>query len=188
MTNKIIYSALFLFTICLSACATNNAPAGEAAYKPTEYTLAPDDLIKISVFGEERFNNEYKISSDGDISFPLIGNVKASGLSASTLKSNIESSLSEGFLNEPRVTLEIVNYRPFFIRGEVKRPGRFEYSNGLTVLQALALAGDVTYRADQRKVYIRRSGDQQEKVYDLLDGRDIYVAPGDIIRIGERYF
>ena len=72
--------------------------------------------------------------------------------------------------------------------GEIRNAGKFEYSDGLTVFQAVALAGDFTYRADKRQVFIRRVGDTEERLYNLEDGREIYVAPGDTIRIGERYF
>lgn len=172
----------------LSACGTTSVQPGTAAYTPVQYKLAPGDDVRISVFGEDKFSNEYQVSTDGNISFPLIGSVKADGLGEADLRRSIETALADGLLNDPRVAVEVINYRPFFIMGEVKNAGKFEYSDGITVFQAVALAGDFTYRADKRKVFIRRLGDAQEKSYSLEDGREIYVAPGDTLRIGERYF
>jgi len=176
------------FLIALSACSSTSPPLGTAAYNPIEYKLAGGDDVRISVFGEDKFTNVYQVSTDGNISFPLIGSVRADGLGEAELRRSIESALANGFLNNPRVAVEVINYRPFFIMGEVRNAGKFEYSNGITVLQAVALAGDFTYRADKREVFIRRVGDNQERSYSLEDGREIYVAPGDTLRIGERYF
>lgn len=176
------------FMLALTACSSTSIQPGTAAYTPIEYKLAAGDDVRISVFGEDRFTNEYQVSTDGNISFPLIGSVEADGLSEGELRRSIEAALGNGFLNNPRVAVEVINYRPFFIMGEVNNAGKFEYSDGITVFQAVALAGDFTYRADKREVFIRRVGDAQEKSYSLVDGREIYVAPGDTLRIGERYF
>ena len=180
----------FIFLACasLSACSTTSAPAGTAAYQPIEYKLAAGDDVRISVFGEDRFTNDYQVSTNGDISFPLIGSVSTKGLTEAELRNAIETALADGYLNNPRVAVEVINYRPFFVMGEVRNAGKFEYSDGITVFQAVALAGDFTYRADKRQVFIRRVGDTEERLYNLEDGREIYVAPGDTIRIGERYF
>ena len=100
----------------------------------------------------------------------------------------ISDGLSNGYLNDPRVNVEVLNYRPFYILGEVTRAGEFPYATDMSVLQAVALAGGYTYRADQRRVFIRRAGSDQESTYDLASGRTVYIQPGDTIRVGERYF
>jgi polysaccharide export outer membrane protein len=190
MTFKKLLICILTFGVMalLSACATTMPPPGADAYRPVEYKLAAGDKVKITVFGESRFDNEYQVSSAGDLSFPLIGNVPVTGRSVMDLKAYLEATLSEGYLNDPRVTAEVLNYRPFFILGEVSRPGKFDYGDELTALQAIALAGGFTYRADQRVVFLKRAGDTVERSYELGQGRTIYVAPGDTIRVGERYF
>jgi len=186
--NSLLLTLALICLIFLSACASSSAPAGIDAYIPREYQLAAGDKLKIAVFGEDRFDTDYQVSSAGELSFPLVGSIDVTGWSVSDVKTFLENSLAEGYLNDPRVSVEVVNYRPFFIFGEVSRPGKFDYDDNLTALQAVALAGGFTYRADQRSLFIRRSGQQQEHSYSLKDGRPIYVSPGDTIRIGERYF
>lgn len=186
--RKFIGSVVLALSVLTAACAGTNAMPGQAAYQPTVYRLAADDKLKITVFGEEALSREYVISSQGDLSFPLLGDIPAAGLTVSELQASVAHGLSKGYLNDPRVSVEVLNYRPFYILGEVVRAGEFPYSNGLTVPQAVALAGGYTYRADERRVYIRRAGQPTEEVYDLRSGRPVYVAPGDTIRVGERYF
>ncbi len=184
-----IFFVVIVFSVLgLSSCSTTSAPVGTEAYTAIEYKLAPGDQLRITVFGEDRFNAEYQVSSAGDLSFPLVGNVPVTGRTVASLQTDLEARLGDGYLNEPRVTVEVLNYRPFFILGEVDRPGKFDFEDDLTAVQAIALAGGFSYRADQRHVYIRRANDSQEREYDLRSARPIYIAPGDTIRIGERYF
>lgn len=186
--NSVFLTLAFVCAVFLSACASSAPPAGTEAYTPEEYKLAAGDELKITVFGEDRFDTEYQVSSAGNLTFPLVGNVAVTGWTVMEVKTYLQNSLAQGYLNDPRVAVEVVNYRPFFILGEVVRPGKFEYGDNLTATQAVALAGGFTYRADQRQLFIRRAGEQQERSYSLRDGRPIYVSPGDTIRIGERYF
>jgi len=122
----------------------------------------------------------------GKISFPLVGDVTAGGKTVSELETELEDALRDGFLKQPRVSIEVLEYRPFFILGEVMKPGEYPYTNGLTVLNAVATANGFTYRADTHKVYIRRANATQEQQYQLTTSTP--VEPGDTIRIGERFF
>ena len=96
--------------------------------------------------------------------------------------------LSEGYLNDPRVSIEVLNFRPIYVLGEVQRSGEFSYKPELTATQAIALAGGYTYRAQKNRVFIRRADSDQELTYELSSGHPVYVAPGDTIRVGERFF
>ncbi len=100
----------------------------------------------------------------------------------------LRTGLGEGYLNDPRVTVEVLNYRPFFILGEVSNAGEYPFRDGLTVLQAVAQAGGFSYRADRQTIFLLREGQTEEEQYDIENGRPVYVSPGDTIRIGERYF
>ncbi|AKH42788.1 polysaccharide export outer membrane protein [Altererythrobacter atlanticus] len=172
----------------LAACTSNSAPPGDVSYAAPEYRLAAGDELRITVFGEEALSKEYAISSTGVLSFPLIGEVAASGQTVTELTRALTDQLGNGYINDPRINIEVLNYRPYYILGEVSRPGQFPYANGLTVVQAVALAGGYTYRADKGKIFITRDGASQEEAYELDEGRKVYVSPGDTIRVGERYF
>ena len=175
-------------SLALASCAGNLALPGTVSYEQPVYRLASGDRLNITVFGEESLSREYVVSPQGDLSFPLLGDVPIAGKTVAELQTVLAQGLSNGYLNDPRVTAEVLNLRPFYILGEVNKAGEFPYSDNLTVQQAVALAGGFTYRADQRKVYIRRSGQAQEESYDLRAEKPVFVRPGDTLRIGERYF
>jgi polysaccharide export outer membrane protein len=167
------------------------APTGAGGSNPVpdrfEYRLGAGDKVRIIVFGEESLSGEFLVPGGaGTISFPLVGDVQASGLSVTELQTQIVTKLKDGYLKDPRVSIEVLNYRPFYILGEVARPGQYSYTNGLTVLNAVATANGFTYRANTHKVYIKRPNAPREVEYDLTT--TTRVEPGDTIRIGERFF
>ena len=171
----------------LAACASTPPPAAAvSAPASTEYRLGSGDRLRVIVFGEEALSREYVVSGTGSIAVPLIGDVTGAGLTDRELAGVIEQKLAAGFLKSPQVSVEVLGYRPFYILGEVNAPGEYPFSNGLTVVNAVATAKGYTYRADRRRVFIRRSGQQTEQEVGLAT--DVPVQPGDTIRIRERYF
>lgn len=172
----------------LTACAGGSPPLASDPYAVPEYRLAADDELRIVVFGEDSLSKTYTVTSSGDIAFPLLGDVRAAGRTANELNAYLTQQLAGGYLNDPRINIEVVKFRPFYVLGEVSRSGQFEYRPELTALQAIALAGGYTYRADRKRVYIRRAGQEAEFTYELNQGRAIYISPGDTIRVGERFF
>lgn len=180
--------AVAFLLVLTSACAGNPAPPGTAAYQPTVYRLAAGDKLSITVFGEESLSREFSVTPQGDLAFPLLGDLPVSNMTVSELQEMLRTRLADGYVNDPRVTVEVLNYRPFYILGEVNKAGEYPFSDGLTAIQAVARAGGYSYRADQSTIYITRSGKQSEERYDLRAGRPVYVSPGDTIRVGERYF
>lgn len=151
-----------------------------------EYRLGAADKVRVNVFGEEALTGEFLVGGSGKISLPLIGEVQAAGLTIAELQQEIANALSQGYINQPRVSAEVLNYRPFYILGEVNKPGEYPYTNNLTVLNAVATAEGFTYRADTRRVYIKRADGVGEQAFPLTTATQ--VAPGDTIRIGERFF
>lgn len=151
-----------------------------------EYQLGAADKLRVIVYGEQSLSGEFVISGNGKISLPLVGEVQAAGLTVRTFQTAVESALRDGYLKEPRVSVEVLNYRPYYIMGEIGSPGRYSYVSDLTVLNAVATAGGFTYRANKGKVFIKRIGDTEERSYPL-DATTV-VLPGDTIRIGERLF
>jgi protein involved in polysaccharide export with SLBB domain len=166
------------------------APASQtlaAAPADMGYRLGAGDKVRIIVFGEDSLTGEYLVPGGvGKISFPLVGDITAGGRTVGELEKELVDALSDGFLKQPRVSIEVLEYRPFFILGEVMKPGEYPYTNGLTVLNAVATANGFTYRADTHKVYIKRATDTKEQQYQLTTSTP--VEPGDTIRIGERFF
>lgn len=151
-----------------------------------EYRMGSGDKIRVITFGEEALTGEFSIGGSGMVSLPLIGEVRAAGLSVPEFQSQVEAKLKEGYLKEPRVSVEVLNYRPFYILGEVEKPDTYPYTNGLTVVNAVATAGGFTYRANTKKVYIKRADSSVEQEFPL--STSTLVAPGDTIRVGERFF
>lgn len=187
-------AALFLVFFIWAPAAAQSPAGGDAAGQPAfvsatgqDYRLGAGDKLRITVFGEDSLTGEYFVSGgSGMVAFPLVGDVKATGLTVEELRQALEAKLRDGYLKEPRVAIEVLNYRPFFILGEVAKPGEYPYTNGLTVLNAVATANGFTYRADTRKVFIRRANTGKEAEYPLTATTP--VEPGDTIRIGERFF
>lgn len=150
------------------------------------YALGPTDRVRVKVYGEPDVAGEYEIDSSGYVSIPLAGRIRAAGLTTRQLEQSITSALSKGIVRDPRVNVEIALYRPFYILGEVKKSGEYPYRVGMTVLDAIASAGGFTYRANENKVYLRRSGGAGEEVYPL--DAPVLIYPGDNIRVPERFF
>lgn len=169
-----------------SAQAPKGAEAAPAERVIPEYRLGAGDKVRVIVFGEEALTGEFFVSGSGKVSFPLIGEIPASGSTIQEFQGAIAAKLSDGYLKEPRVSAEVLNYRPFYILGEVNKPGEYPYTNSLTVMNAVATAQGFTYRADTKKVYVKRATDASEQSYPLTSTTP--VAPGDTIRIGERFF
>lgn len=169
------------------AHATEAAADGEVAKPGTSaYKLDTGDKVKVTVYGEDDLSGEFDVDGSGFVRLPLIGQVRAAGLSLKEFESAIEAKLSAGYLVNPKVSAEVTNYRPFTILGEVNKPGEYPYENDMTVLNAVALGGGYTYRADKDDVYIRRKGSSTEAKMPA-DDRTL-VFPGDTVRVDERIF
>ena len=170
-----------------AAAAPGGAPAGGAPLGDiNSYRLGPGDALRVTVFRHEDLSGEFTLDGDGYFAMPLVGEVLGGGRSARELENEIETALrSGGYLVEPQVSIQVLNYRPFYIIGEVNNPGSFEYVNGMTVINAVALAGGFTYRADQDDVVISRGGSSGPEIQAAPDTE---VLPGDIIEVQERFF
>ncbi len=173
-------------TASLAEPAKAAAPAAQATAPDNDYRLGPADKLHMIVFGETDLTGDYTISSSGKLALPLIGEVDALGLTLTELQAAIAAKYSQGYLNDPHVSLEVLTYRPFYILGEVNKPGEYPYTAGLTVMRAVATAAGYTYRANKHRVFIKHVSDAQEKPYSV-DSATL-VSPGDVIRVGERFF
>lgn len=150
------------------------------------YVLTSGDTIKITVFNDEALSGDYHINSLGYITMPLIGTVKANGVRVADLQSDIEHKLGQGYLVKPRVSIDVVSLRPFYIRGEVQEPGSYPAVPGLDVFQAIATAGGLTPRARKDDYILIRGSGKERKEYAVRDDTPVY--PGDSINVKERFF
>ena len=160
-------------------------PAGEKIVAG-EYRLGAGDKLRILVFEEVDLSGEFMVDGTGTVAMPLIGQISAQGKTVREIETLIETALRAGYLNDPQVSVEVVNFRPYFILGEVNSPGTYPFQNGLTVTEAAATAGGFTYRANKKTIYIRRAGADSEEAVRLTTTTRVY--PGDTVRIGERLF
>ncbi len=184
----------------LAACGSSSAPPPPSATvnqqvvpgQVTEadtvagYRLGPGDQVRVTVFRHEDLSGEFELDGEGYFALPLVGEIKGGGKVARELENDIEAAFKDGgYLVNPQVGLEVLNYRPFYILGEVNQPGSYPYVNGMTVINAVALAGGYTYRASQGSISVQRGGSSGKK---LTAGPTTQVLPGDIISVPERFF
>jgi len=175
------YARLTLLSILsffsLTIHANNNA----------EYTLSSGDVISITVFAEPDLSiEEIKLNETGSFSYPFIGEIDAQGLTAQELQKKITKTLSGDYLVNPKVTVSILEYRQFYISGEVENPDGYPFQPGLTVRRAIALAGGLTERASERRMTIIREIDPQ-KTPRKVNMEDL-IMPGDSITIDQGFF
>lgn len=177
-----------LVTACSSStpAVVPPLPATSADATVEGYQVGAGDKVRVTVFRHPDLSGEFQIDGRGNFAMPLIGEVQGGGLTTRQLETAIEDSLKDGgFLVNPQVSIEVLNYRPFYIIGEVNNPGSYQFVNGMTVINAVALAGGFTYRADQDDIIINRGGSNGPEIEALVDTP---VLPGDIINVTERFF
>lgn len=150
------------------------------------YLLGTGDRLRVVVFGQEGLTNSYAVDATGAIAMPLVGLVPAAGRSTDMLARDIAAKLRGGFIREPSVSVEVETYRPFFIMGEVTAGGQFPFVTGMTVQNAIAIAGGFTPRANRWNIEVTR------KVNGQLYRADVPLthplAPGDTVVVRERWF
>jgi polysaccharide export outer membrane protein len=192
MNKGVIVVALLLLGPMVAGCdgARGTIAKAEAAMPVSNsaaYHLTTGDKIKVTVYNEQDLTGEFQVNDAGNVSFPLAGDIPASGATVSEFERRLTAKLRKGLVRNPRVSVEVSSYRPFNVIGEVKNAGQYPYRPGLTLNDAVAMAGGFTYRANQHTAYIRRADATGEKTVHT-DNEQMVVAPGDNIRIPERYF
>lgn len=171
----------------LGGCAGQSVVAERPINEANEpYLLDSGDKLRVTVFGQTDLSGDFSIDGGGNIAIPLIPPVAARGLTTNELQAAIAESLGKTLLRNPNVSVQVMEFRPFFILGEVQKAGQYPYVNGMTVQSAVAIAGGFSYRADQSTVHItRRRGD---KLVEMDVDTGAPVRPGDTILVEERYF
>ncbi len=156
-------------------------PAGASTYR-----LGVGDQLRVVTFDEPTLSGDFAVNSAGAISFPLVGDVKAANLTSDQVAAELTRKLADGYLKAPKVSIEVIGFRPIYVLGEVNKPGEYPYAPGMTVMTAVATAQGFTYRAEEKHVLIRAENQAVPRRVQL--GGTVLVEPGDVIRVGERYF
>lgn len=172
----------------LPACSNPGAglPPVASADSST-YRLGAGDQVRIITFSDEQLTGEFRVNDSGTIALPLLGSVKAAGLTTGQLEGEVAQALRQRNLyKDPSVAVEVIAYRPVFILGEVSRPGQYPYQPGMTVVTAVAVAGGFTYRAVEDQASIVRT--TNGKALEGRAVRETFVRPGDVITVFERTF
>lgn len=185
-------AALLLLGLLMALCVTPLPARAQSTATLAEsglstYPLGAGDVISIRVFGEDDFTQEkIRLTDAGTIFFPSVGEIRINGLTLGGLEQRIADGLRGRILVNPRVSVEINEYRPFYINGMVKSPGIYRYQPGLTVRKAATLAGGFQERASMKKIFRILEGDttQTPQRIDL----DTPIGPGDLVTIEESFF
>ncbi len=186
LTSAILFFACSLSAGSLWAQNVQDAPVPALGVGDATYQLDAGDRIKVNIFNQPDLSGDYQLDGDGQFVMPLIGRVDAEGLTAAKLEALLVARFKPDYLVNPRIFIQVLNYRPYYIIGEALKTGAFPYVEGMTYLTAIAKAGGFTYRAKKDYVYVVRADDPgQEEIKLSVEEK---IQPGDIIRIAERLF
>jgi len=176
--------------LLVSGCASSSISEAEKQSLAVAATSAPKvqpgDKIRVSVFGENQLSGDYEVDPTGQISLPLAGTIEVQGLTQPELEQRLAQKFRSQYLRDPKVTVTIISLAPYYLMGEVTKPGQYPYKSGLNVLTALAIAGGPTYRAVRNSVQIQRRG--ETKMHDYPVSVSVPILPGDVINVPQRYF
>ncbi len=184
-------AALTAIAMFAAGCAGGSLPSEPAPTRLTTsldgYLLEPSNRIRVIVFNEQTLSGDFTLDPSGNIAFPLIGSVRAGGVTAKIVAERIEEALARGgYLRSPQVSVEVQTFRPFYVLGEVRQPGEFPYTVGLTVLGAIARAGGYDYRARRDGLVLVREVDGEQREYAANERTPL--QPGDVVKVLERRF
>lgn len=177
---------LFKLFLTISLAIVLSLSAQASADEIDDYQISADDQISVIVFNEADLGvNKVRVSGNGTISMPLLGQVAIEGHTVTEVEQKLTALLLDGYLKKPNVTVTITEYRPFYINGEVDKPGSYPYKKGLTVEKAVALAGGFTERASKKTISLVSESDKRfVKAVALNDT----IKPGDVVTVSESFF
>jgi len=185
-------AVLLAAVLLVQGCASSQTPPAPQAGASAEvadiraYRLGPGDKLKVTVFGQPQESGQFEIDGSGNLAYPLIGAVPAQGLTVPELQEKLRFTLDQSYIVNPRVSIEVLNYRPFYIYGEVQKAGSYPFVAGLTVRRAVAIAGGYTRRARFAPVTVVREGPSGPHQFNAE--LDVPIMPGDTLEIMQRLF
>lgn len=170
--------------LCIGAAVLAAGQASAADIKG--YALGAGDKLRITVYNEPDLSGEFEVNGEGYVSVPLLGQIRVLGQTTNEVQTLLTQKYGKDYLVNPSVSIEVTNYRPFFIIGEVNRPGGYPYVNGMTIINAVALAGGYTPRANHDRIKIKHGNEASAAEHEVKE--DSAVLPGDVIEVPERFF
>ena len=175
---------LIVFAVfSLAACASvRTIPLTEE----NSYKLGIGDKVRVNVYNQDKLSGDFTVESTGNISLPLVESIPAAGLTTAQLEENVKQALQPEYLNDPKVSIEILNYRNVYILGEVEEPGKYEYVPNMTLLQAVATANGYTPRASEGGATVTRHVKGALILFDIEE--TTMLKPGDTVVINRRWF
>jgi len=163
------------------------AQAVPASSAYSSYRLGAGDVLNIVVFGEDDLSKKkIKLTDAGTLSYPVLGELRVLGLTVGDLERVITEGLRGRYLVNPRVSVQVAEYRPFYINGMVEKPGGYPYQPGLTVRKAGSIAGGFRERASSTKMYVIRENDTSNKAETV--NMNTFINPGDMVTVDESFF
>lgn len=177
----VVAASFLLWAMLIDAHANEDVVSGA-----NDYRLGPGDHILISVFGEEDLSMDFRLNDTGRLNYPFLGELQLEGLTVTELEQTITRGLMGPYLIDPDVTVSIKEYRPFFLNGEVMKPGGIPYQPGLTLEKAIALGGGFTERASRKKISVVRAGNPNAAAEPIQLADRIYA--GDVITVRQSFF
>lgn len=185
-TSSTVPAGDTLLSTDASAAAETSAEPVQTFSLSSDYKLGPGDRLGVTVFNEKELSLEVRLTDAGTLSYPLLGEIRAQGMTIGMLKQYLTDQLKNGYLINPQVYVTILEYRQFFVNGEVSKPGGFPYQPGLTVRKAISLAGGLTPRASQTKIFVIHEDDPTGRARQVT--LDTVLRPGDILTIEQSFF
>lgn len=189
--QAVVAAAMLCLCAVLSACGGGVEPATQAQISALKAAanaappLQPGEKLRVVVYDEPSLTGDFVIDPSGYLAMPVVGSLKVAGMTPKQLQDQLVRALQAAHIRDPNVTVEVTEFRPFYILGEVDKPGAYPYIGGLNVMSAIAIAGGQTYRADQSQVLIQHVGEATMHSYEL--DWPIPILPGDIIQVPRRY-
>lgn len=183
---------LFTVLLLLGGIAACSTPGGDLPPLPdatlAAYRIGPEDQLRVTVFNDPRLTGDFRVSDAGAIALPLIGTVRAAGLTTTELERAVEKEMKDkNLFRDPSAAVQVITYRPVFVLGMVERGGQFPYQPGMTTLTAVAVAGGFNYRAIKDYLSVTRIGPDGRPM-EYRAPREALVQPGDVITVFERRF
>jgi len=177
----IVFGLLGLLTACTG---TEREDPGVAVHGPV--TLESGDRIRLTVWGQDQMTGEYLVEKDGNIAVPLAGRVQVANLTPPEAEKAVRDKLRNGLVVDPKVTVDVIQFRPIYVVGEVNHPGAYDFTSNITVINAVSLAGGFTYRAKEDSITVMRGTGPNQKKYNV--SQTTMLQPGDVVTVPQRYF